>query len=154
MNALSHFWKLTAFAGAILFASITHAGDFYEKDGAAIRGHDPVAFFTEGRPVKGSTTYSAIHKGSVFLFATAANRDLFKADPTRYAPLYDGYCAYGVASGHKVATDPAAFTIVDGKLYLNYNLDVRRKWSADIPGYLAQADKNWPAVSKQIKVVE
>ena len=129
-------------------------GSFFEKDGAALRGYDPVAYFTEGKPVKGSPAYTVLYQGSMFHFASQANRDLFKGDPGRYAPQYDGFCAYGTAGGYKAAIDPAAFSIVEGKLYLNYNADIQKKWRADIPGYIKKADKNWPTVFMQTKVFE
>ena len=130
------------------------AGEFYEKDGAALRGYDPVAYFSEGKPVKGLPQHQAGYKGSTFHFASKANQDAFAANPAKYAPQYGGYCAFGVSGGYKAAIDPAAFTIVEGKLYLNYNRDVQKKWAADIRGYVAKADKNWPAVSAQTKVIE
>ena len=130
------------------------AGEFYEKDGAAIRGYDPVAYFSDGKPVKGLAQHKAQYKGSTFHFASKANHDAFAANPAKYAPQYGGYCAFGVSGGYKAAIDPAAFTIVDGKLYLNYNRDVQKKWGADIRGYVAKADKNWPSVSAQTKVIE
>jgi YHS domain-containing protein len=130
------------------------AGEYFEKDGAAIRGHDPVAYFKEGKPVKGSAEHRFEHKGSVFQFASKANRDAFAAEPDRYAPQYGGFCAFGMASGYKAAIDPAAFTVRDGKLYLNYNRDVQKQWSADVPGHVAKADRNWPTVSRQTKVIE
>ena len=142
--------------GAILalaaMATTAYAGSYFEKDGVAIRGYDPVAYFTENEPIKGSPAYQAAHKGSTFHFVSQANRDLFKADPARYAPQYDGFCAYGTAGGYKAAIDPAAYSIVDGKLYLNYNADIQKKWRTDIPGYIAKADKNWPTVVTQTKV--
>ena len=79
-------------------------------------------------------------------FASAASRDAFRAAPAKYAPQYGGYCAYGMASGYKAPIEPDAWTIVEGKLYLNYNLSVRSRWSADIPGYIGKADANWPTV--------
>jgi YHS domain-containing protein len=130
------------------------AGEFYEKDGAALRGHDPVAYFQENRPVKGSPDFEAEYKGSTFRFASKANRDAFVAAPDKYAPQYGGFCAFGTSGGYKAAIDPAAFSVVDGKLYLNYNRDVQAKWKTDVPGYIAKADRNWPSVSKQTKVVE
>jgi len=135
-------------------ATTASGGSFFEKDGAALRGYDPVAYFTEGKPAKGSPAYTVSYQGSTFHFASQANRDLFKADPARYAPQYDGFCAYGTAGGYKAAIDPAAFSIVEGKLYLNYNADVQKKWRADIPGYIKKADKNWPTVVMQTKVIE
>ena len=135
-------------------AATAHGGEFFEKDGVAIRGYDPVAYFTEKKPVRGSPAHKAEFKGSTFHFASQANRDAFKADPAKYAPRYDGYCAFGVAGGYKAAIDPAAFTIVEDKLYLNYNSGVQRQWRGDIPGFVSKAEKNWPQVAKQSRVIE
>jgi YHS domain-containing protein len=139
---------------AAIFATAAAAGEFYEKDGAAIRGYDPVAYFTDGKAVKGSPEYKADFKGSTFHFRSQANRDAFAADPAKYAPQYGGFCAFGTAGGYKAATQPSAFTIVGNKLYLNYNEDVKKKWSSDIPGYVTTADEKWPEVSRQAKVIE
>ncbi|MBI4193669.1 MAG: hypothetical protein HY526_01180 [Betaproteobacteria bacterium] len=124
-------------------------GAFYEKDGAAILGYDPVAYFKENRPVRGSAQFTASHRGSVFRFSTAANRDAFTADPERYAPRYGGFCAYAVAQGYKAKIEPDAFTIVDGRLYLNYDQRVQAQWRKDIPGYIRLGDRNWPEVSRK-----
>jgi YHS domain-containing protein len=144
-----------AFGLALLAASIgASAGEFFEKDGVAIRGYDPVAYFADRRPAKGAAQFMAAHRGSTFHFASAANRDAFIANPAKYAPQYGGFCAFGTAGGYKAAIDPAAFTIVDGKLYLNYDTQVQAKWSKDIPGYIRIADEKWPEVMKQSKVIE
>lgn len=139
-----------------LVASATnvHAGEFFERDGVAIRGYDPVAYFTASTAVKGSPALAADHKGSTFHFSSAANRDAFIADAALYVPQYGGFCAFGAAGGYKAATEPSAFTIVDGKLYLNYNRDVQRQWSRDIAGYMRSADRNWPEVRRHAKVVQ
>jgi YHS domain-containing protein len=144
-------------AAAMLFfatAAAALAGDFFETGGTAIRGYDPVAYFSENKPVRGSPAYTADFGGSKFHFASASNRDAFTADPARYVPQYNGFCAFGVAGGYKAAIDPAAFTVVNGRLYLNYNRDIQRKWSRDIPGFVDKADRNWPQVRKQTKVIE
>ena len=146
-----------AFAGILAiaaFAAQAWAGEYYEKGGAAIRGYDPVAYFQDKKPVKGLPEHKAEYKGSAFLFSSKANRDVFTADPARYAPQYNGYCAFGVASGYKAAVDPAAFTVVNDKLYLNYNKSIQKQWSADIPAFVAKGDRNWPDVSRQTKVIE
>jgi YHS domain-containing protein len=132
-----------------LLGAAAFAGAYFEKGGAAIEGYDPVAYFTQNKPVKGSTTYSATHQGSTFHFASAANRDAFAAAPEKYAPQYGGFCAYAVASGYKAKIEPDAFTIVDGKLYLNYDQSIQRRWRRDIPGYIRKGDRNWPEVSKK-----
>jgi YHS domain-containing protein len=151
------FLRITNYAAVLLLTAISAsalAGDFYEKDGVAITGYDPVAYFTDNRPVAGSAVYKAEYGGSVFHFVSPANRDVFIANPAKYAPQYNGFCAFGTAGGYKAAIDPAAFTVVNNKLYLNYNQDVRKKWSSDVPGFVAKADKNWPEVAKQTKVIE
>lgn len=117
-----------------------------DKDGFAANGQDLVAYFTEHEAVPGLATITASHDGATYRFASTKNRDSFTADPEKYLPLYGGYCAYGVANGYKVKTDPEAFSVVDGKLYLNYSKDVQRKWKADIPGYIAKADSNWKSI--------
>jgi YHS domain-containing protein len=137
-----------------LFAASAWAGEFFEKDGVALRGYDPVAYIGQNKPVKGSPDHKAEYKGSTFHFASKANRDAFVAQPDKYAPQYGGFCAFGMSGGYKAAIDPAAFTIVDGKLYLNYNRDIQKKWSSDVPGHVAKADRNWPSVSTQTKVIE
>lgn len=146
--------NLATVLALVASAASALAGDFYEKEGAAIRGYDPVAYFTDKKPVKGSPAYKAEYGKSVFHFVSQSNRDTFAANPAKYAPQYGGFCAFGTAGGYKAAIDPAAFTIVNDKLYLNYNKDVQRQWSADIPGFVAKADKNWPVVQKQTKVIE
>lgn len=136
------------------WAAIAGAGEFYEKEGVAIKGYDPVAYFTDGKPVEGSHEHTAEYQGSTFRFASRENRDAFVADPARYAPQYGGFCAFGTARGYKAKIDPAAFTVVDGRLYLNYDERVQKQWRADIPKLVAQADENWPEVSRQTKVIE
>ena len=151
---MNHLKSLAAMVVLAVFAAGAWAGDFYETQGAAIRGYDPVAYFNENKPLKGSPEHKAEYKGSVFHFSSQANRDAFTADPAKYAPQYNGFCAFGVAGGYKASVDPAAFTVVNDKLYLNYSLGIRKQWSADIPGFVAKGDKNWPTVSRQTKVIE
>ena len=115
--------------------------------GVAIKGYDPVAFQREGRPAKGSSEYELKWKDAKWRFASAENRDLFKADPDQYAPRYGGYCAWAVSEGYTAGVDPQnAWTIVDGRLYLNYNAEIKQKWEKDIPGHIKKADANWPGV--------
>ncbi len=112
--------------------------------GLAIRGYDPVAYFSDGRPVEGSGEHSFEWKGATWRFASAENRKRFAADPQRYAPQYGGYCAYAVAHGTTAATDPEAWRIVDDKLYLNLDRDIQALWVEDISGFIRKADENWP----------
>ena len=115
--------------------------------GLAIKGYDPVAFHKDGKPVKGDSKYEYKWKDAKWRFASAENRDLFKANPENYAPKYGGYCAWAVSEGYTAGVDPKnAWKIVDGKLYLNYNTDIQKKWAKDIPGNIKKADANWPGV--------
>jgi hypothetical protein len=129
---------------ALLSPTFARAADevFVTAEGA-IRGYDPVAYHTKGKPVRGLATITTQWNGASWRFATIANRDRFAADPERYAPRYGGYCAYGTSQGYKVATDPAAFSIVDGRLYLNYSKPVQFTWNLDRPGYITKANGNW-----------
>jgi YHS domain-containing protein len=113
----------------------------------AVGGYDAVSFF-EGKPVKGSSEHQVPFKGAVYNFATAENAAKFKAKPTSYAPQYGGYCAWAAAQGKTAPGDPRYWKLVSGKLYLNYNSDVQKKWEKDIPGFIAKADANWPKVLK------
>ena len=117
-----------------------------DDNDVVLAGHDAVAYFTEGKPVAGSAKYTALHEGAIYRFASAANRDRFRADPARYAPVYGGYCAYGTALGNKFLVDGKAFEIVDGRLYVNKNLKVYETWRKDIPGNIAKAEANWPRI--------
>ena len=128
------------------------AGEFNETDGVAIKGFDPVAYMTEHSAMQGSAEFTSTYKGSVFRFQNSANRDAFIANPEKFAPQYNGYCAYGVSRGYKAATSPDAFSVVDGKLYLNYNAEVKTLWAMDVPGYIGKADAQWPTVEKTTKV--
>lgn len=110
----------------------------------AIKGYDPVAYFTAGKPVKGASKYSYEWMGATWYFASPEHRDTFAKTPEKYAPQYGGYCAYAVSQGNVAAIDPRAWKIVAGKLYLNYSLRVQKLWEADIPGHIAHADDNWP----------
>lgn len=114
--------------------------------GTALKGYDVVAYFTEGKPVKGSDAFELEWNGATWRFSSAANKNLFAKDPRKYAPQYGGFCAYGVSRGYTVGVDPAAWRIVDGKLYLNYNAEVQAEWVKDIPGYITKADRNWPKI--------
>jgi len=112
----------------------------------AVSGYDPVAYFTEGKPVEGRSDFEYEWNGATWRFVDQNNLDTFKANPEVYAPQYGGYCAWAVAQGSTASSDPDAWRIVDGKLYLNYSKSVQEKWLQDISGNIAKADKNWPAV--------
>ncbi len=113
-------------------------------DKIAIRGYDPVAYFREGAPRQGKPVFASEHGGAVWRFASAENKALFDADPGRYLPAYGGFCAFGTSRGYLVKIEPEAWSIVDGKLYLNYDLGVRKDWAKNPKAYIAKADGNWP----------
>ena len=118
------------------------------SNGVAIKGYDAVAYFTESKAVKGSSAFSYEWMNSTWLFASAADRDEFARNPEKYAPQYGGYCAYGVSQGHTAPIDPEAWTIVEGKLYLNYSKGVKKTWSEAVPKHIDEANRNWPGLHK------
>ncbi len=112
----------------------------------AIRGADPVAYFTMGEAVAGLPQYEYEWNGATWRFSSAANKEAFKAEPEAFAPAYGGYCAKAMSEGNVASVDPRAWKIVDGKLYLNYSQDVQDQWVQDIPGNIEKADAMWPSV--------
>lgn len=135
---------LAAAAGAM--APDAARADTFTENGVAVKGHDSVAYFTQARPVRGSSEFTARHGGATYHFASAANRDAFAANPARYAPQYGGYCAWAVSQGYKAPIIPEAWTVMGGKLYLNASRGVQRRWQSDAPGFIAKADATWPAL--------
>ena len=130
---------------ALLVFTLTAFGQtqYFNLNGVGIRGYDPVAYFTDNAPVEGSKQFSYSWQGTEWHFKNQANLDLFIANPEKYAPQYGGFCAYGVSEDHKSPTEAAAFTIVDDKLYLNYNMKVRTEWRKDTAGRIKKAEENW-----------
>lgn len=112
--------------------------------GVAVHGYDVVAYFTENKAVKGSASHQFEWNGAVWRFSSAANRDRFAADPVAYGPQFGGYCAYAVSRNYTADIDPDAFSIVNGKLYLNYSRVVQIRWQLDRDGNIAKGDANWP----------
>ena len=119
-----------------------------KSDGLALRGYDAVAYFREGAPAEGRAEFAHEWNGARWLFKSAENRDAFAREPGAYAPQNGGYCSYAVAHGYTADADPQAWKVVNGKLYLNYNLEVRKLWEQDIPGYLQKSEQNWPQFLK------
>ena len=122
------------------------AVNFNLDGGVAIKGTDPVAYFTESSVVQGTSEYAYEWSGAVWHFSSAEHRDLFAANPEQYAPQYGGYCAWAVSQGYTAPIDPEAWKIVDGKLYLNYDKRIQARWEKDIPGNIAKANENWPNI--------
>ncbi len=120
------------------------AGEEYlGANGLAVSGYDPVAYFTQGQPVEGDAAFSATHNGATFHFSSAENLSLFQADPAKYAPAFDGHCAYGAAVNAKVPGDPQHWKIVDGVLYLNVSSQAQKLFDEDVAGNLQSAEANW-----------
>jgi YHS domain-containing protein len=115
-------------------------------EGTGAGGYDVVAYFTENAAVAGDAAISVQHDGVSYRFASTANRDAFQADPARYLPEFGGYCAYAVANGYTAKIDPEAFSVVDGRLFLNYSKSVRRQWQANQAQFIVDGDANWPKV--------
>lgn len=120
----------------------------FEPSGVAIRGYDTVAYFTQGKPVEGSTEFTTEWEGASWRFSSQEHLDLFTASPEEYAPQYGGYCAYGVAKDGLVKIEPENWSIVDDKLYLNFNDKVQGLWEADIAGFISSADRKFEALLK------
>lgn len=112
----------------------------------AVGGYDPVAYFTDGRPVRGTTEHRTTYQGYEYRFASAEHLATFRANPTRYAPQYGGYCAWAISQNYTAPGNPQNWRIVDGRLFLNYNDEIQQRWERDIPGFIRRADANWPSV--------
>lgn len=153
-QSASLFAKPSLAVLTMAFATLASAGEFFETNGVAIEGYDPVAYFTDQQARPGKVDFKAEYKGSVFYFLSAANRARFQATPEAFAPQFGGFCAYGMAGGYKAKIDPQAFTVINDKLYLNYNAKVQTEWNKDRAGYLVKAEAQWPSVSKQSKVAQ
>lgn len=128
----------------------TLTGDWLgRRTDTAILGYDSVAYFTDGKPIKGNDNFVFEWSGAKWKFASADHLALFKSAPQRYAPQYGGYCAYGAAQGRLVKIEPDRWRIVDGRLYLNYDADVQEKWLKDIKGFIKLADDKFPLLLKE-----
>jgi len=117
--------------------------------GLGAKGYDVVSYFTEKKPMQGSDKFTAAYGGVTWQFASAEHRDMFKADPAKYAPQYGGYCAWGIAQGKLFDIDPVnGWTISNGKLYLNFNGDLNKTFARDVTGFVNKAETNWPGLNK------
>lgn len=130
----------------MLVASMGSSAAFaedYSHSTLGIGGYDPVAYFTDGKALRGSGFYVTVVDGVTYAFSTAEHRKMFEANPQKYLPAYGGYCAYGLGVGKKFVADPEVWKIVEGKLYLNLDKGIQQKWEKDIPGYIKKGDANW-----------
>ncbi len=117
--------------------------------GIALSGYDPVAFFTDHKPINGDPGITAKHHGATYLFSTKSNRRKFNRDPEKYAPQYGGYCAFGASVNALFPVDINTWQIRNGKLYLNLNRDILKAFNKDFSGAVAKADKNWPKLEQK-----
>ena len=133
---------------ALLTSTLSFAGVDTEtdKNGVILAGHDAVSYFTEKAAVEGYAGISAVHNGAIYHFSSNENRDTFNANPEKYAPQYGGFCAYGAALGKKFDIDGKAFEVLDGKLYVNKNLDVYEVWAEEKAENVTEANKKWTKI--------
>jgi YHS domain-containing protein len=123
------------------------AADLNAERGVALKGYDAVAYFGEGKAIKGSPNHTVDWSGVTWRFASNEHRNLFEQDPARYAPRFGGYCAFGVAQDKKIDADPTAWSVIGGKLYVYFNKSVRTTWLKDPVGYIEKAERNWPSLA-------
>jgi len=143
---------IKSIAALVLLSASAFAGNLVNVSGAskaALSGYDPVAFFTDSKPVNGSPFIAEEHQGATYFFATEEHKKLFTEDPDKYVPQFGGFCAYGVSVGKLFPVDITTWQVRDGKLYLNLNGDVLKKFNADFDGNVAKADQNWPGLVKK-----
>jgi len=145
----AHWIKRSLLTALMLVALPAHALDAINTTffgNLAIEGYDPVACFTENRAVAGKSQFEYKWMDANWRFSSAENRDSFKSDPEKYAPAYGGYCAYAVSQNDTAGIEPEQFTLHEGKLYLNYNKRINKKWLADRDAYIIDADRYWPGL--------
>ncbi|GLS83084.1 YHS domain-containing (seleno)protein [Paraferrimonas haliotis] len=143
MKALTKFCVLLVASFVLASCASVSKQPVFEEEGLANRGYDVVSYFTDNEAQLGSEQFSTRYNGVEWRFASAEHLEMFNNAPQQYAPQYGGYCAYAMSKGFVVSTDPQAFAIENGKLYLNYSLGVRETWLKDKPGYIEKANANW-----------
>ena len=145
---IKHVFSAFAISTAVFFSGLASAADevYVNAKGVTLAGYDAVAYFTEDAAVKGSDKYSASYENATNYFSTKAHQDLFEENPSKYAPQYGGYCAYGAALGKKFDVNGKAFEIVDGKLYVNKNKKVYGIWSKEKSENIETANNEWPEI--------
>lgn len=142
---------LIAILISVSTSGLAQSSEVFQKEGIAINGYDAVAFFTEQKPSKGDKEFKHSYKNVDWLFSSLSNIELFKASPEKYAPQYGGYCAFGAADGHKAPTQADTWTILNDKLYFNYNTKVKAMWNKDMQTNIEKADNNWSKVKDSNK---
>ena len=144
-----NLWIIILMVFGIVLAAGSAYSSNYTYSNVAVGGYDVVSYHTEGKAVRGTGWHVAVHDGTTYLFASKQNRKQFVSSPQKYLPEYGGFCAYGAAVGKKFYADPTIWKIVDGKLYLNLDAEIQKKWVDDIPGNIKKADANWPGLHNQ-----
>ncbi|HEX4486809.1 MAG TPA: YHS domain-containing (seleno)protein [Terriglobales bacterium] len=139
---------LTTFAMFVVLSAVASAKDLLnvDRDGVGIQGYDPVAFFSDGRPVKGYAQFQSQYHGAKYYFASSEHKAAFDKEPAKYEPQFGGYCAYGVSHGSRAPVKVEASQIVNGRLLMQYDLDVKDSFNKDTQGSLKKADQNWPGL--------
>ena len=138
-------------AALATLASFVHAGEVVniDKNGLALQGYDPVAYFTDGKPVKGSPEFTASYKGATYQFASAEHREMFSQSPAKYEPQFGGFCGYAASINKLAVIDPSYFQVLHDRLILQHNKKAWDLWHQDVEGNLKKADSNWPTLSQQ-----
>ncbi len=134
---------------AILFSSSLFAGEQFMRKGYAVSGYDTVAYFTDGKPVKGDKTIVAQWNNAKWIFSSEKNKALFLENPEKYAPAYDGHCAFAAGVGKKVSAKPTLWKIIDGRLFLNFSKAANTRWLENPESYIEDGDKNWTELEKK-----
>lgn len=139
---------LGAFLATLLFSVGASAAD-YAHSTPAVQGYDVVTYHTDKRPLRGNGNFVATHDGAVYQFSSEANLETFKANPAKYVPAYNGYCAFGVSVGKKFIGDPEVWRVVNGRTYLNLDAGIQQEWLKDVPGRIKTADRKWQKIENK-----
>jgi len=141
-------WLVTVVAGFAMVTGAAFAKDLVNTDpsGVALQGHDPVGFFTDSKPLLGNPAITASYAGATYRFTTPEHKAAFEKEPTKYAPAFGGYCAYGVSKNGLAPVEIPTWQIVDGRLILNKNAAIRKAFDEDVKGHTRDADGNWPTL--------
>jgi len=145
MNIRKYLIAVVAFlslSSSVMAADYTHSTP-------AVQGYDVVSYQTSKRPIRGNGNYVAEHAGATYLFSSEENQKTFQASPEKYAPAFNGYCAFGVSVGKKFIGDPEVWRVVDGKLYLNLDTGIQDEWFKDVTGNIKTANSKWGKIKSK-----
>lgn len=143
-------WQQLSLHAELVYSAMRRKrGPVFANNKGALSGYDVVAYFVNGQPTVGQPDFSVKWNGAIWYFSSEANRQLFEATPEKFAPQFGGFCAYGVHNGYKIDSDPACWTIVGGRLFLNYNERLQAKWRANSTTCIEVASQNWPGLKKK-----